>query len=105
MARMLAQAIPTPVIDRASSHLLWITATDINPAAPHSRHTECVSFLPSRRAIAGSTKENRKHTIEYTAKQLPPHSTPSVYSAEFVSGAPHTLRATRGGQYKHMQTR
>src|SRR5258708_2400110 len=105
IARMLAQPIPTPVIDNANSLLLWITPTDINPAAPHSRHSECVSFLPSRRAIAGSTNENRKHTMEYTAKQLPPHSTPSVYNAEFVSGAPNTLRATAGGKYNHMQNK
>src|SRR5579864_5398331 len=103
IARMLAQAIPTPAIDSQSSHLSWMIATENKPAAPHNRHSACNSLRPNTRTSGASANENRKHTTEYTAKQLPPHSTPSVYSGEFVLGAPNTLRATAGGKYSHMQ--
>jgi hypothetical protein len=47
---------------------LWITATEINPAAPHNRQRLCVGLRPSVRAKTGSTNEQTKHTAEYMAK-------------------------------------
>ena len=73
---MLAQAMPTPVIESSSAYLSWITATERRPAAPQSRHRVWVLRRPSRAATAGRKKENTKQTAEYIAKQSPPHSTP-----------------------------
>jgi hypothetical protein len=74
---MLAQAMPTPAMDKSSSQGSRITATDRRPSAPHTRHSECVVFRPRARAIPGRAKENAKQTAEYAAKQIPAHSTPS----------------------------
>src|SRR5258708_31666915 len=98
MDSVLAHAIPTPTMVNKSTYLLWITATDMRPIAPHSRQSVCVYLRPSRFAIPGNAKENTKHTAEYTAKQLPPHSTPAWYWGELVSLAPKTLCATAIGK-------
>ena len=76
MDRMLAQAMPTPVIDTRSAYLSWINATESRPAAPHRRHSVWVFRRPSFAASAGRKNENTKQTAEYIAKQSPPHSTP-----------------------------
>src|SRR5258705_13667214 len=102
---MLDQAIPTPTIEPSSAYLLWGMATDKRPRAPASKHRECAFFRPTARASAGSRGANAKHTTEYIAKQIPPHSTPAWYSGERSSGAPNTLRATATGKYSHMQKR
>ena len=39
MDKMLAQAMPTPVMESNRSHLLWMIATESRPTAPHSRQT------------------------------------------------------------------
>ena len=46
MDRMLAQAMPTPVMERSRSTGVWITATESSPAAPASRQIECVPLRP-----------------------------------------------------------
>src|SRR5690242_1599996 len=95
---VLAHTIPTPTIESSNSHLSWIKATDSNPAAPHSRHTEWVVRRPMRAAMAGSHHEKMKHTAEYIAKHKPAHSMPAVYTGEFSSAAPNTFRATAGAK-------
>ena len=75
---VLAQAIPTPTIESSSRFLSWITATDISPSAPHSRHRLWVCLRPTTLASLGRTNENPKHTSEYIPKHTPPHSTPRV---------------------------
>src|SRR3954447_22809584 len=77
--------------------------TERRPAAPHSRHKECVFLRPSLLASAGNTNEKAKQTAEYIAKQTPPHLTPAVYSGEAVLCAPNTLRAMATPKYSHMQ--
>src|SRR5215469_8483081 len=78
MASVLAQAIPTPVIDSSKRFLSWISATDINPSAPQNRHRLCTCLRPTSLASFGRKNENTKHTSEYIPKQMPPHSTPRV---------------------------
>jgi hypothetical protein len=56
-------------MENSSSHLLWITATDISPAAPHNRQRLCVALRPSALANGGSANDHTKHTAEYIAKQ------------------------------------
>src|ERR1017187_9505275 len=75
MESVLAHAIPTPVMENNSSHLSWIIATESKPAAPHSKHSECVFLRPSHPANPGSANENRKQTAEYIPKHNPAHST------------------------------
>ena len=60
--RMLAQATPTPTIDRSSRYLLLMNATESRPSAPASRHSAWVSLRPSRSATAGSANEKAKQT-------------------------------------------
>src|SRR4030095_331992 len=74
--RTLAQATPTPTMDRSRTYLLLMKATDTRPTAPMTRHRPWVSLRPSRSATAGSTKEKAKQTAEYMAKQLPPQAIP-----------------------------
>src|ERR1700683_100483 len=61
---VLAHAIPIPTIVSSSTYLSWITTTDINPSAPHTRQSEWVCLRPSFLAIGASTNENPKHTAE-----------------------------------------
>ena len=78
MDRMLAQAMPTPTMERSSRYLSWMNATERRPAAPASRHSVCAFLRPSRAAsFGGRASENAKQTAEYIAKQSPPHSTPA----------------------------
>src|SRR5450432_958382 len=98
MARVLAHAIPTPVIDSSSSHLSWIIATESSPDAPHSKQSECVVLRPNRAASHGRISEKTKQTTEYIAKHRPAHSTPSVYMRDVSLSAPNTLCATATGK-------
>src|SRR4030095_1870534 len=104
MERTLAQATPTPAMDRSRKYLLLMNATEIRPMAPTSRHSPWVSLRPSRSATDGSANETRKQTNEYIAKQLPPHAMPCSYAG--VPGVPpKTFRATATPKYSHMQKR
>ena len=60
--KILAQAIPTPVIHPKSIYLFSTKATLINPIAPMSRQTACVFFLPNLLAIDGRIKANKNVT-------------------------------------------
>src|SRR3954468_15489245 len=102
---VLAQAMPTPIIDSSRNHLSWTTETERSPSAPASRHVACVPRRPSRAAMVGSAHENANVTTEYIAKQSPAHSTPCVYRGDLSSGAPNTFLATAGAKYSHMQNR
>ncbi len=77
---------------------VWITATDIRPAAPASRQSECVPLAPRILAIGGRKNAKMKQTSEYAPKQTPAHSTPFWYSGDVASGAPNTLVATAGAK-------
>ena len=76
VARVLAQATPTPTMDRSRTYLSWMTATESRPMAPISRHRPWVRRRPSRPATAGSANEKAKQTAEYMAKQLPAQAMP-----------------------------
>src|SRR5262249_42456587 len=93
IARMLAQATPTPTMDRSRPYLLLMKATESKPIAPTARHRAWVSLRPSRAARPGSANEKTKQTAEYMAKQLPAPAKPCAEAG--VPGVPpNTLRAT-----------
>src|SRR5512135_450795 len=98
MARMLAQAMPTPTIESSSRYLSWIRDTESRPRLPHSRQRLWTVLRLSRLANGASRKEKPKQTAEYRAKQMPPHSTPAEYMGEAWLGAPNTLWATATGK-------
>ena len=82
IASVLAHAIPTPAIESSSRHLLWITATEISPAAPHSRHRLCVALRP--KALRQARQRERQHE---TDRRVHPEA----------DAAPlHALRVERG---------
>src|SRR5262245_22088041 len=56
-------------------------------------------------AIPGKANATARQTIEYTAKQIPPHSPPSAKRAELGSFAPNTCREVINPKNIHMQNR
>src|SRR5215510_5904838 len=54
-------------------------------------------------AIFGKANATAKHTMEYTPKQIPPHSPPSAKRAELGSFAPNTCREVIKPKNIHMQ--
>src|SRR5215510_12667607 len=54
-------------------------------------------------AIFGKANATAKQTMEYTAKQIPPHSPPSAKRAELGSFAPNTCREVIKPKNIHMQ--
>src|SRR5690349_11557581 len=94
MESILAQAMPTPVMESSSQYLSGANPTKISPNAPMARQAAWVRVRPNRSASPGSTKEKAKQTAEYNPKQIFPQATPSAYNGESVPGAPKISRAT-----------
>src|ERR1035438_9564231 len=67
IAMVLAHAIPTPTIEKNSSHLLWIGATDMSAAAPHTTHRLWVALRPS--ALANGRTQVRPHVAGRRARR------------------------------------
>src|SRR5258708_37923729 len=71
IARVLAQATPTPTMGRSSRYLSSMTATETSPMAPISRQRPRVKRRPSRAATAGNADEKAEQTAEFLAKPFP----------------------------------
>src|SRR5207247_10952660 len=100
---MLAQAMATPSMGSASSHLSWMSGIDMRPRAPASRHEEGVRRRPRRDATGGRRKAKPNVQASLKDEATPFHSMPSVNRGDDASGAPKTVRATAPGRNNHMQ--
>src|SRR5262249_24438670 len=72
---------------------------------PHTREMACTVLRLVAAATFGRANATAKHTMEYTAKQMPPPSPPSANRRELGSFAPNTWRAVIKPKNIHMQNR
>src|ERR1041384_3117281 len=63
-----------------------------SPTPPQIRANACTVFRLVADASFGNPNATTKQTIEYTAKQMPPHSLPSAKRVELASVAPKMCR-------------
>ena len=66
---MLAQATPTPIIDRINKFGSDIKNMEISPDPPKERHIKCVIFLLVAFAITGSKNATIAATPLYACKE------------------------------------
>src|SRR5260370_1103973 len=95
MARVLAQATPTPTMDRSSRYLSSMTATESRPMAPISRHKPWVRGRPTRPATAGSPNQNARRRAG--REDRPDHGRQEGERPR-VEGEPHPERNGRAGR-------
>ena len=82
MERMLAHAMPTAVMAISSWCFSVASGSVISPSAPTARQRKCISFGPVYFVPHSSTKEKKKHTALYAAKQKPDHAPAASISGE-----------------------
>src|ERR1041384_1969545 len=76
-----------------------------SPTPPQIRANACTVFRLVADASFGNPNATTKQTIEYTAKQMPPHSLPSAKRVELASVAPKMCREVIKPKNIHKQRR